>query len=220
MSRLLPFAGILFLCPPAIAGDGPAHDASALLSVVRTATSEARPGESAIARVRQEDAVFEVQVTAPHGQALDPRVLRWASGQEEAESAAAETGEPMDLSGYRIRVDKVAGAACSATFSIKPKPVTLAANRGWIFESGTAIAMDIAAFPTKGDVDTAIFLGPNLDTCDGSFRGKLQMDQSACILTNCTNTSANTLLQGIVGNITTAQATYAGTYHLFFASLP
>ena len=166
---------------------------------------------------------FEVTVTPPIHKVVDSRILAWLA---EVESSDAEANLPIDLTDYRINVDRVAmsiqgaQASCRSEFSLKPKPVNLAPDKGWTFTSGTASFMDAAAYSTKGDVDVAIFTGPDSDlvACDSSFRTGASMDEAACHLNSCVNNSAASRLSGIVGNITTKQASYVGTFHLVFVT--
>lgn len=217
---LVPTLGILVLPCSLPCAAGAAEQAARLLSLVHTVTAEARPSESVIAQVRREDGnVYEVQVTAPAGQALDPAVVEWATGAE-AESASAGPERPLDLSGYRIRVEKVANAGCSGSFSLKSKPVNLNPDKGWTFESGTAISMSVTSFPTKGDVDVAVFTGPELTVCASSFKKNQNLDFAGCVLNQCRNDTASTKLSGIVGNISSSKATYVGSYSLIFVTLP
>jgi hypothetical protein len=186
-------------------------------------SSLAGDADSVIAQVRQEDgSIFEVQVTPPRGQTVDPGIVRWAAGQE-AQSAADEDTRPIDLSGYRIRINKVvaaAAASCDARFGLKTKPVNLGPDKGWVFESDSAIHMAVVAFPTKGDVDVGIFTGPDLVHCSSSFRKKQNLDDAGCVLPTCVNNGGTSKLSGIVGNLTTTQATYVGAYNLVFVTLP
>jgi len=71
-------------------------------------------------------------------------------------------------------------------------------------------------------VDVGIFTGPDsdLEPCDTSFRGKLMMDEASCVIPSCMNNSVLTRMGGIIANITNAQATYVGTYHMVFVALP
>jgi hypothetical protein len=180
-------------------------------------------GEAATLRVDQPGGRFEIVVTPPPDRAVDKRILAWLGGVE----SEADSDKPVDLSGYNVRVsrakesEKSTAASCSGKFSIKAKPVNLAPNKGWTFQS-SAPYMDISAFPTKGDVDVAIFYGPDSDlsTCDISARGKAQMDSVTCINTDCQNHGSNDDNKGIIGNITSSQATYVGVYNVVFISTP
>ena len=184
----------------------------------------ALPGQAAILRVERDGTHFEVTVTPPIHKVVDRRILAWLADVEG--SAEQANQEPIDLTDYRVNVDRVAmsiqtaQASCRSEFSLKPKPVNLAPDKGWTFTSGTASFMDVAAYSTKGDVDVAIFTGPDSDlvACDSSFRTGQSMDEAACHISACVNNSISTRLGGIVGNITKKQASYVGTYHLVFVT--
>jgi len=183
-------------------------------------------GQLAKLRVeRSEGDRFDVTVTPPPDKAVDKRILAWLADLD-PEARTLSDDEPIDLSDYRVRIDyagssKATGAAsCRATIKLKAKPINLGPDKSWIFESFSAMNMSIAAFPTKGDVAMAIFNGPDLDTCVFSNKGKATLDAVSCTLDDCQNNSPNDSLHGIVGNVTTSQATYVGVHHLVYATLP
>lgn len=179
-------------------------------------------GEVALLRVERDDLRFDVQVTPPPDRAVSKRVLAWLSGVEDAKGVA-DDDDPMDLSGYMVRVSApktAGGAACSGKFTLRPKPVKLQPDRGWSIKSH-ATFVSVTAYPTKGNVDAAVFRGPDDESCDVSRKGPGQMDHAGCLLTLCSNNDGpDDDYTGWVANYSTAQATYVGVISIVFVALP
>jgi hypothetical protein len=180
------------------------------------------PGEPVLARLeRPEGARYEITVTPPADRGVDRRVMEWLTDAGvEAERAADADADPVDMSGYRIRVEKVAGAECTASFAIKSKPTNLGANKAWVVESDSATHISASAFPTKGDVDIRIYTGNGGDVCDMSAKKKQNMDSAGYTLRMCQLLAGIPHVEAEVANPTSAQATAVADFILVFVTLP
>lgn len=192
-----------------------------LSSVPVLAEDLGRDGEAVIARVERPGGDrFEITVTPPADRGVDRRVMEWLTDAGvEAEDATPGEADPVDMSGYRIRVEKVAGAECTASFAIKSKPTNLGANKAWFVESDSAISVSAAAFPTKGEVDVRVLEGIDREVCDSSTKKKQNMDYAACTL-RCEAVAGSRHLEAEAWNPTSSQATAVAVFRLIFVTLP
>lgn len=179
-------------------------------------------GQPVIARLeRPGGARFEITVTPPADRGVDRRVMEWLTETgAQAENASDADADPIDVSGYRIRVEKAPGAECTASYAIKSKPTNLGANKAWVVESDSATDISATAFPTKGDVDIRIFEGNNGNVCDSSTKKKQNMDYAGCTLRMCELLAGILHVEAEIANPTSSQATAVTVVQLVFVNVP
>jgi hypothetical protein len=175
-----------------------------------------RPAEVTIARIR--DSVgntLEVEVTPPLGKSVDPRVVAWIAVGDESDEADAE---PLDLSGYRIRVDLVSAAtSCDLESIEKTKPIKLKGDGVLLIYTDTGVTHSAAGFPTKGDVNVIMLKGKDeLAFCDGSVRKGQTLDYGTCILHDCR--SGTRLWGAVVNDSETKEATYVAVFQATYTT--
>ena len=194
--------------------------AGPLVSVAFASEEVSRAGEAVVVtRLEPEGDRYEITITPPGNRGVDRRVAEWLK-RSDAEAASASDDGAMDLSGYTIQIERVAGASCSLRTTIRSKPTNLSPLAGVTYKSSSATGMTIAAYSVTGDVDVAIFFGTNFTTaCSQSIKDGQILDYAACRITSCSNPGGtNNTFTGVVGNQTNQSATYVSVVELIYAS--
>jgi hypothetical protein len=171
---------------------------------------------------------FVFTVTPPKDRGVDPRVFDFFEVSSRADKAVRlgatkkvegeveDLGDPVDVSGYRIKVEAAALATCDDDLPIiKFKKVNLNGHKFVNVDVVGAAAMFVSAYPTKNDVDAAITIGADETVCGISEKAAGQFDIVDCVESNCN--AANEFLTGGVYNPFSSQATWVGAVSVVFA---
>jgi hypothetical protein len=159
-----------------------------------------------------------VTVTPPADRAVDTRFFAAievsdgeAGGVEEA--AAEATGEPVDVSGYVVELERLSTAAtCTRTITLKTKPVNLGGNKTFnVTSDGQPIFVSVTSFPKSGNVDAYVLNGST--PCNSSKKGSNQLDNAVCVSSSCVGQS---VLIGQVKNPTRNNAQYVAAINMVF----
>jgi len=171
---------------------------------------------------------FVFTVTPPKDRGVDPRVFDFFEVSSRADKAVRlgatrkvegeveDLGDPIDVSGYRIKIEAAALATCDDDLPIvKFKKVNLNGHKDVHVDVVGAAAMFAQAYPTKNDVDTAITVGASETICGISEKPAGQFDLVDCVETSCNAT--NEFFTGGVFNPFSSQATWVGAITVVFA---
>jgi hypothetical protein len=171
---------------------------------------------------------FVFTVTPPQERGVDPRVFDYfevssrshkpvrLDPTRKVEGQVEDLGEPVDVSGYRIKVEAVTLASCDDDLPIvKFKKVSLGGHKDVHVDVVGAVAMFASAYPTKGDVDAAITVGAAEQVCGLSINPAGQYDIVDCVESSCN--PSNEFLTGGILNPFSSQATWVGAVTAVFA---
>jgi len=198
-----------------------------------TAAGAAEPFAKGMAVARElassDGTRFLVTVRPPADRGVDPRIFdaleivpgkqastkayssREALASEAASAKVEEKDEDIvDVSDYKVRIEALAAAGCSAEFVAKFKKVNLNGKKFFEITAAGASAMTVTAFPTKGDVDTYVFEGSEIDACQRSIKPAGQLDVATCFFPTCT--AAVVGFDAWVYNPFSSQATYVASF--------
>ncbi len=176
---------------------------------------------------------FLFTVTPPPDRAVDPRAFDLFEVEDRAETGVGIAGMPqkekdpgpdeaeaLDVSDYSVRIEEVgASAATTCTLSIpfvRFKKAKLSGNHYFRAAAPGAAAMFVSSYGTKGDVDAAVFRGPEFTTlCSYSTKGGGQFDLAKCNEGSCN--AGGEVLTGIIINQLSADAEFVGAITVTFA---
>jgi hypothetical protein len=173
---------------------------------------------------------FAITVTPPRDRAVDARFFdafefagEAASGQpgfkatgvrSKVAVAAAEDDDPIDVSGYGVKIENLSAAACSVNLQAsKRKPVSLGAQKELRLTAINSEVMTITAWPTSNDVDVQIDY--NDAVCQVSEKNKGELDVAGCIATTCVNSG---LMEAYVYNPFNNTAKYVASVVITFSN--
>jgi hypothetical protein len=163
---------------------------------------------------------FAVTVTPPADRAVDTRffdaieVTDGESGAVDAATADAG-GEPVDVSGYVVELERLSAAAtCTTQISLKTKPVNLAGKKTFsVTSSAPPIFAAVTTFPKSGNVDALVLDGST--PCNSSTKAAGSLDNATCVSSTCTGSS---ILIGQVKNPATSSAQYVAAFNFVFSN--
>lgn len=209
VGRGVGWLGLAVAVSGALAASAPAAEEAAFAGkAVRREIADARGNRVA------------VTLTPPADRAVDTRVfdaLEVSVGDAPASTATAQgSGEPVDVSGYRVELEVLSAAAtCTSQVTLKTKPVNLAGNKSFTVTSPQPpIFVAVTAFPKSGNVDARVLNGST--PCSSSTKGSGQLDNASCVSSTCTGTS---VLIGEIKNASkTASAQYVGAVNMVFSN--
>jgi len=157
-------------------------------------------------------------VTPPADRAVDMRffgAIEVSDGEAgtAAEASAGAGGDPIDVSGYVVELERLdAAATCTTKITLKTQPVTLGGNKTFnVTSSGQPIFVSVTSFPKSGNVDAYVLNGST--PCNSSKKGSNQLDNATCVSSTCVG---QTVLIGQVKNPTSKNASYVAAINMVF----
>ena len=176
---------------------------------------------------------FALTFSPPPGRALDPRILDAfeisvsSNGADAAGTLspgpdvrllAESDDDPIDVSGYRIHLEAVSLAGCTAEVRIaRNKPGILTKLGRVSFLATGASSMTIVAFPTSGNVNIDISVS-NRERCASSGKPEGMLDVAACTLPGCADINGTEYLEGAITNPRNYNVKYVGVATIVFVN--
>ena len=176
---------------------------------------------------------FAVTFSPPPGRALDPRILnafeisvssnapdaagRLAPGPD-VRLLAESDDDPIDVSGYRIHVEAVSLAGCTAEVRIaRSRPGILEKLHKVIISARGASSMSLVAFPTSGNVNIDIN-ADGIGHCASSGKPEGTLDVATCTLPACNDVNGIVYLSGEFTNPRPYNVKYVGVATIVFVN--
>ncbi|MCA1625437.1 MAG: hypothetical protein LC778_16890 [Acidobacteria bacterium] len=165
--------------------------------------------------------IFLIRAVSPVGITADPRVLEdWEISNDSNSNIKKEKTSmkfpelPVDLSGYHIIIEPKQLSSCTATWKfLRTAPSYLGPGQFLRVDCRYAEHVDADVYPTAGDVDLILYIGPT--ECDNSLNGAGRLDFVGCHDLDCFN-STNVWRAKFQNASSTRSSTFVGSVNAFY----